>query len=214
MVDVWSKGGTKGGASRPVSDTAIIEMGPDAITIGVFTKDNSRSSSTIRSSFMPQIALEVFRALAPNLFSDISGSSFTPTSIAAGEVFDVTTFIHNVGGGECATGFDVTFYASTNTTISEFDRPIATVRVPAIAPGSGRFAPYLGPFPDTVPPGTYYVGWIVDSAGANVIGEIGEWDETDNTGSITAYLLEVVDSQIFADGFESGHDGAWSAVVD
>lgn len=209
-INVWAKGGVKGGASDPVSDTAIIELGPDAIAISVLTKDNSRSSTTIRTSFTNQISREVVQGLTPNLYPDPSGNSFVPTQVSSGVTFDVYTDVRNGGGGECPTAFDVSFYASVNATISNLDYPIATVRISPIAPGSGSFARFVGAFPDTVPLGTYYVGWIVDASGDAPFEEIGEWDEGDNTGVITDYLLEVTDTPVFSDGFESGNTSNWS----
>ncbi|RLE27645.1 MAG: hypothetical protein DRJ65_02195 [Acidobacteria bacterium] len=213
-IDVWAKGGVKSGDSHPVSDTAIIELGPDAIALGVLTEDNVRSVATIRASFMAPIALEVVRALTADLLPDPSGNSFSPTTLFAGETLAVYTDILNDGGGECATAFDVTFYASVNTNITVIDYPIATVRVSPIAPGSGSLALSVAAFPDTIPPRTYYVGWIVDSSGDSPFYEVGEFDEDNNAGVITGYQLTVLDdAYIFADDFEMGNTGAWSAVV-
>jgi len=204
-IAVWAKGGVKGGASDPVSDTSLFEVGPDAISVGVFTKDNVRGAGTIRSSFTGPIGLEVAEALFADLQPDVSQSGFLPSEVFAGRDLGVAVRVVNTGGGHSASNFDVDFYASADTTISTSDFPIVTVRVPSIPSGESTVANNISAFPDTIPPGTYHIGFIVDSSNATIRGEVGEFSESNNIGIVPDARLEVIldPEPVFSDGFES-----------
>ena len=66
---------------------------------------------------MQPIGLQVLEDLAANLETcDTRASSFGPSPVNTGEAFDVFCDVRNIGGGDALT-FDVTFYASVDTTI-------------------------------------------------------------------------------------------------
>lgn len=210
-IAAWSKGGVKGGASDPISDTSLLEIGPDAVAVGVFTKDNTRTppagqflSGLIRTNFTGPIGLEVAEALFADLRPDETGSAFLPGEVTAGQTFAVAVDVLNEGGGDSASGFDVDFYASTNTTISTSDYLIASVRSSAIPGGGSAVARNLGPFPNDIPPGTYYIGFVVDTSDTTIRGEVGEFSETNNMGIVPGIQLNVIPDPelIFSDGFE------------
>jgi hypothetical protein len=211
-VDAWSKGGVKGGESDPRSNTAILEVGPDAVAVAVLTKDNTRSTSTIDSNYMSFIGGEVAEALFANLKPNANSASF-PDSAAPGDPITITTVILNDGGGDTGSGFDVTFYASDNAVISTADYEIGTVRMPPMAAGDTLIAQFNGPLP-VMPQGiNYRIGWIIDSDRTDSNhGEVGEYDEGDQIGIEEVATLLVIDlsGEIFADGFESGDTDAWS----
>ncbi|MEE4271200.1 MAG: serine hydrolase [Thermoanaerobaculales bacterium] len=209
-VDVWSKGGLKGGASRPLSNTGIMEIGPDAVGVVVFTKDNTRTDNTVLT-YISDVALEVFDALHADLEPDMPSGSVSATIVEPTQSFTMSTDIRNRGGGDCASSFDVAFYASTNDTISSADHLIGTVRMNPIPGHQGSFATFDGFFPPSIPPGTYYVGVVTDTMTDDFSeGEIGEQDENNNSGTIPGVQINVLDTVIFADGFESGSVGAWN----
>ena len=209
-VDVWAKGGVKGGASHPVSDTAIIEMGPDAVGVVVLTKDNTRTTGSIRSNYTAPAAREIFEALVADLEPDMFGASVGPLVLEPGQVINISTDIENSGGGDCATSFDVTFVASIDSVVSPDDALIGTTRMVGIPGGTREFVNFSGPLPISIPSGFYFVGLKVDSSDSDpIFGEIGEQDEGNNTGVIDWVAIEVLDTLLFADGFESGDLGAW-----
>lgn len=202
-IAVWAKGGVKGGESDPVSDTSLFEVGPDAISVVVFTKDNARGTRTIRSNFTGPIGLEVAEALFADLQPDESQGGFLPTAVVPGQDIGVAVPVINAGGGDSASSFDVEFYASTNQKITTGDHLIATARVASIPAGGSEVARYIGPLPQTIPPGTYYVGFIVDSADATAFGEVGEFSENNNIGVLPGQLEVQLELElIFRNGFE------------
>ncbi|MHC4698159.1 MAG: trypsin-like serine peptidase, partial [Planctomycetota bacterium] len=130
-------------------------------------------------------------------------SGFDPVKVTAGAPFDAWCDVRNVGTASSG-GFSVSFYASTNTIISAFDHLIGTVSVGSINPFSWASADWSGPFPGTIPPGTYYVGWIIDSGGV-----VDEFDESNNTAykaSPQLVVNEITGACCFPDYCEDGMD--------
>ena len=89
-----------------------------------------------------------------------------------------TISYHVVNGGGTAAGASVSqVYLSTNDLITTFDTLLATINDPAL---SGNFSFVSDSTTITLPtnlaPGTYYIGVIAD-----VNGQVGESDETNNT---------------------------------
>jgi len=109
---------------------------------------------------------------------------FSPTSIMAGQNFTVGTDIQNSGGSH-AYDFKIDFYASTNTTISTADYLLCSVNI-GVAAGSWENADCAASFPSSVPPGTYYVGWIIDAD-----NQISESNESNNKTYKAGYQLTV-----------------------
>ena len=97
----------------------------------------------------------------------------------------VTLNLANLGTAASA-GFDVTFYLSNNTTITEFDIAVGSARVAGLAPLETHSLAFTGTLPDVLPTGSFFFGWQLDS------GEtIAEFEEGDNTG-IIAQSIDVV----------------------
>jgi V8-like Glu-specific endopeptidase len=111
-------------------------------------------------------------------------SGFTPTSVQPGAtVFDVWCDVRNIGTASSG-GFYVSYYASTNDIISEYDYLIGTDYVSSISPFNWRDSEWNSAFPTGIPDGTYYVGWIIDSSEI-----VTEFDETNNVGYKDSYTL-------------------------
>ena len=234
-VNLFSKGGTKGRTTVPstlaVSNAGIVEMGPDAVSLALFTRDGTRQPSCpngtntgnnddIRCDHYPGLAWQMLQDLGANLeAAEGPGVGFSPSTVSAGESIVATCDVDNLGGGD-ATGFDVTFYASTDQTIVVLDDyRISSVRIDGL-PGYSTVTASLnlGSFPASIPIGDYWVGCFVDSdpSDDSVFKEVGEWDESDasNISVVTAYQLIVAPSStlIFADGFESGDMTIWTST--
>ena len=115
-----------------------------------------------------------------------SFSGFSPKTVAPGDNFSAWADVRNVGTAASGT-FKVSFFASTNTTITTLDYFLGNATVSSINPFTWRNADALNfSFPASVPNGSYYVGWIIDRYSA-----VNEFDESNNTSYKTAYKLTV-----------------------
>ncbi len=117
---------------------------------------------------------------------DVQVSFMNTTTVRPGDSFTVTTYPRN-NGTATAGAFDVSFYASTNTTISSADHLLGTVSMSSLGEFAWDTATLNTTIADTLPAGNYYVGWIIDS-GSDVV----EFSEGNNTGYITANQLTVI----------------------
>ncbi|MBZ0113889.1 MAG: serine hydrolase [Thermoanaerobaculia bacterium] len=230
-AQLFDKGGTKGWNSTPstlaISDSAIVQLGPDAVSINLFAQDGDRITwcgqttgtgpdDDIRCDHFPGLAWQLLQDLAANLeAAEEPQLAFSPSVVSAGAPFSASCDVENLGGGD-SRGFDVDFYASTNQTISSGDRFLGRVRVAGGVLGRSTVSVDLSvPFPSSVPPGSYWFGCIVDAdkSQSAQFGEVGEWDEAlaSNTSVVTSHQLtvQVAVDLIFADGFESGNTSAW-----
>jgi len=107
-------------------------------------------------------------------------SGFTPSNVTRGvSTFSAWNDTRNIGTAASG-GFDVDFYASTNTIISTGDHFIGRTTAGSIAAFDVDDISWSGTIPASVPAGTYYVGWILDAD-----GEVSEFDESNNTGVAT-----------------------------
>jgi hypothetical protein len=74
----------------------------------------------------------------------------------------ITTTVKNLGGR--SEGFHVTFYLSTDPTITSGDVPIGSIYLSALAAGAQRIlTAEKAMVPCTLAPGSYYIGAIADS---------------------------------------------------
>ena len=113
--------------------------------------------------------------------------SFSPTTVTPGAAFGVTRTVRNIGTA-VAEGFWVNFYASTNTQIGIYDYLIGQRRVDSLTPFTYADVTWSGPFPDTIPPGMYWIGWVIDPD-----NEIpNEWIEGNNSAYDAARQLTVI----------------------
>jgi subtilase family serine protease len=87
----------------------------------------------------------------------------------------ITATVKNLGGR--SGGFHVTFYLSTDPTITSGDVPIGSIYLSALAAGAQRIlTAEKAIIPCTVTPGTYYIGAIADSD-----NRVAESDENNNS---------------------------------
>ncbi|MEM9774822.1 MAG: trypsin-like serine protease [Chloroflexota bacterium] len=114
-------------------------------------------------------------------------SGFFPTTIQAGQTFQAYNDVRNVGTANAGT-YKVYYYASTNNFISEFDFLIGVDTITSTGAFSWSDSSWSGNFPSSIPPGTYYVGWIIDAD-----SQVSEFVENNNTEYKTTYQLTVED---------------------
>ncbi len=112
-------------------------------------------------------------------------SDYAPTTVNPGDAWQVDWRV--VNNGTVASGdFQTAFYISADAAITTDDLLIGTVDAASIdAGGFADLTLNVASFPD-VPAGEYFVGVIVDSAGA-----VAESDELNNTGVDDAAPLSV-----------------------
>ena len=108
------------------------------------------------------------------------------STVQSGGSFTVAASMINSGtaaSGAC----DVKFYLSTNTSISSADYLLGQTSVGALAANASVAIDTTVTVPESVPLGSYYVGWILDAGGA-----VTESNEGNNTAYITSPKITVV----------------------
>lgn len=116
-----------------------------------------------------------------------AGAYVSPSTIRAGQTLSMRFGGANTGTDAIAPGWRIRYYASTDTTITAADHFLYEATVDfGIAPGQRMAFDEAFTFPNTVPSGMYYVGWIFDPD-----NEICESNENNNTGCITSTRIGV-----------------------
>lgn len=122
----------------------------------------------------------------PDLIDDGNAfSGFSPSSLAPGESMSAFSDVRNIGAANSGS-FKVSYYASSNTTITTSDHFLGQVTVSSISPFTKKGADWNGSLPNNIPAGSYYVGWIIDSANT-----CNEFDEGNNLAHKTTPKLIV-----------------------
>ena len=113
-------------------------------------------------------------------------SGFNPTTVFPG-VTDFTVYcdVRNFGTAD-ATSFSVAYYASENEIITSSDYLIGTFLIDDIPALEYTDSSWTGVFPASIPPGDYWVGWIIDNENS-----VTEFDESNNVAYKAAYQLHV-----------------------
>ncbi len=126
--------------------------------------------------------------------------SFTPQTASQGAPLAVSCDIENAGTAGSG-AFAVRFYASANTSIQTSDYLIGSAAMAAIPLGSYAACSLPAGDLSAVPPGTYYVGWIIDAD-----AQVTELVETNNTAYKTGYQLVITQT---ATGWIGGASDGW-----
>ncbi len=116
--------------------------------------------------------------------------------------FNLTTLKQSASGfviwndvrniGTAASGnFKVSYYASRDSIITTDDYLIGATNVTSLQPFSWTRAEWRGTFPSSIIPGTYHIGWIVDSTGSVV-----EFDDGNNTATQPSIQLTVLPNRV------------------
>jgi hypothetical protein len=117
-------------------------------------------------------------------------STFAPMSVTPGVTpFSISNRVRNIG--TAASGpFCVSYYASADPTITTADFLIgSSCGNASLAPFAAGSVAWSGTPPSNIPAGTYWVGWIIDSANL-----ISEFDNSNNSARKTAYQLTIQSS--------------------
>ena len=113
-------------------------------------------------------------------------ASFNTTIVGAGLTdFEVACKVRNLG--TISSGqFTVSYYASADTTFSKDDYLIGMDVISSLSPTSSTDSRWFGTFPEEIPSGEYYIGWIID-----VDDTIEEFNENNNWDFIWSRKLLV-----------------------
>jgi hypothetical protein len=98
---------------------------------------------------------------------------FSPVMLKGGDWFSVWCVVGNAGNGESG-DFEVHFYASSDSVITNSDFYIGTRWMSSIPGGSYAYCDWGDYFPAAIGPGDYYIGWIIDSWGME--SELDAWN--------------------------------------
>lgn len=122
----------------------------------------------------------------PDLLDRGYYSRVSKTKLITGEtIFEIDCEVANEGTLE-ASSFNVSFYVSTNTVISQYDYLLGNITISHLDPFTYIALNWTGIVPTEVPDGSYYVGWLIDSG-----DDIQEFDENNNEGLISYPLVEI-----------------------
>ena len=123
----------------------------------------------------------------PDLCDDGQGwSGFSPTTVFPGvTTFNVYCDVRNFGTST-ATSFSVAYYASENEIITSSDYLLGTFPISSVPALTYTDSSWNGVFPADIPPGDYWVGWIIDNENS-----VTEFDESNNVAYKTSYQLHV-----------------------
>ena len=114
--------------------------------------------------------------------------SFSPQRLVAGDTsqrLEVKARVGNGGEGEPSESIYVNFYASKDRLITKSDHYLGNTNC-YISPAGEMDLTRKMTFPASIPPGLYYVGWIIDPD-----NRINEIDERNNTAYVSSYRLLV-----------------------
>ncbi len=100
-----------------------------------------------------------FTIAGPDL---VAASLIAPSSAVVGETIQVEDTVLASATGGASPAFDVAIYLSSDTLITTSDTILGWRSVAALAPGGSSTATTPATIPTWLPPGTYYVGVIVD----------------------------------------------------
>ncbi|MEK7679103.1 MAG: SBBP repeat-containing protein, partial [Deltaproteobacteria bacterium] len=129
--------------------------------------------------------LDVFAAkVSTKVQSDLVVSSLTaPVAARAGLSVSVSYTVTNNGAGASSASY-VKFYLSTDTTIAASDIYLGQRSVGGLASGASSSATTSLLIPQSVTPGTYYIGAIADATNTNT-----ESNESNNTRASSAVAV-------------------------
>jgi V8-like Glu-specific endopeptidase len=119
-------------------------------------------------------------------------SNFKPDIVVRGfSQFNISNDVRNIGTASSGS-LTVAYYASVDPFINaKEDFLIGTTDIISLPPFVWRDSDWSGIFPEAIPAGEYYIGWIIDSE-----NQVMEFDELNNSAFITSKKLLVKDPYI------------------
>ncbi|MFW9972983.1 MAG: CARDB domain-containing protein [Candidatus Odinarchaeota archaeon] len=113
-------------------------------------------------------------------------AGFNTTLVGAGLTdFKIWSTVRNIGTIQ-SNSFSISYYASTDTTISETDYLIGIDELSPLSPTDSVESQWVGTFPINISSGEYFIGWIID-----VNNQIDEFNENNNMNYIWNEKVQV-----------------------
>ncbi|MBM3334347.1 hypothetical protein FJY63_06775 [Candidatus Sumerlaeota bacterium] len=171
---------TQGQSGSPVF--RYIQSTDDMDIMAVHTRGNTNENEgrRVNAALVTTIADWYDDDPSPKDYADLIDdgtqyAGFNPSPIVPGQQFKAFCSVRNIGT-TTALNFDVAFYASADQNITTTDSLLGTVRIAKLDPFTYIDTTVTATFPTGIPPGLYYVGWMIDRG--NVVDEINEDDNT------------------------------------
>jgi len=127
---------------------------------------------------------EIKRVVLPDLYDQPEFRRFLPQTVEIGKHLKISGVIAN-GGGTNSGPFVVSIYLSPDAEITRDDYQLSQTGMELDAGASVQLS-WLNAIPETIPPGTYYVGWLIDPE-----NRVAEDDEKNNMVVIDSDRLTV-----------------------
>lgn len=134
---------------------------------------------------------------AGSAFRDISRTSGLP-----GQTLTVSGRVSNSGSGP-AGPFEIQFMASADAAVTADDFVVGRLTVPGLAAGAALSFNHSLTLPQSLPPGRFFIGWLIDPANA-----VTEAAEANNTAVLSTKRLTVSPPGSEVRIVESRHDPA------
>jgi V8-like Glu-specific endopeptidase len=113
-------------------------------------------------------------------------TTISKTEVTAGQSnFQISFEVENTGT-KTATNFNVSFYASEDLFITTPGYLIGTASIQTLDPFDYAITSWEGTFPNSIPSGTYYVGWIIDEENT-----VDEHNKNNNFGFLNYETITV-----------------------
>ncbi|GMG84202.1 hypothetical protein LNKW23_34160 [Paralimibaculum aggregatum] len=130
-------------------------------------------------------------------------AAISRAELGAGESATLTVDLANIG--TAAAAGTITVYASTNATITEYDTPLGSAAIPALAPFAQAEITVPLEIPAAMPAGSYRLGWALEAAGGQA-----EFGTTNNTGLIAQSITVSARPDLLAEALSLSAT-AWQA---
>ncbi len=207
------------------SNSTRTMYGVDALSSASFNQF-TRITSSVFNDLQARVQTDATTTDLPNLidFNSWFGTSFgsvIPGNVSAGQQFSALMGVFNEGTA-AATNFSVSFYASTDTSISGADYLLGTVNIPSLAALTATGVTLQTALP-SIPTGNYHLGWIISSGQTQfdptlyktgvVAGSTFTVGTTLAGGSITGVVFNDLNNNGSKDGSETGLPG-WTVYLD
>ena len=148
---------------------SIVTYGYDGLDINFGTRINQNKYYCIGNWITADETLTDKSDLASE-YNKLAGYNTTVVGAGLNE-FKVWCRIRNLGTSE-ANSIKISYYASKDTSFTKEDYLIGVDTISSLSPTASIASHWSGTFPEEIPSGNYYIGWIIDED--NLIQEFNE----------------------------------------
>ena len=159
-------GNSGGWQSRAIDLTSVPGLGDITGTpsIWIAFRFESDGSLTGEGAYVDEV--RVTKSVSPAADLDLELLDGPAGTFSPGDLLDLHNVTRNIGG-QSSSSYRITFYASTNTTISSADAELGFVDRGGLSAGGVHNFVTTGPLPEDLPTGSYYLGAILSITDAD-----------------------------------------------